>query len=332
MKKLIFITALFSLMASCGNNKNSKPEKATETITASEKTISAQIEADPTNPELYYRRSIVYLDEKYLEKAIADIDAAIALAADNPLYLYTKARILYAMNRTIDAAKFYEQTLAAKPDFEDAQLKLAELYLMVKEHQKAKNLLNTVLAKNPQNANAYFLKGMNLKELGDTAGAVQAFQKAYETDDKYYNAVMQLGILYAALKNKIALDYYVAAARLNPKNAEPPFNSGVFFQQQGDFKKAIKMYEQALKADPRFYLAYYNAGIIAAQSAKYKHAIDNFNQTIRVEAGYTDAYYMRGVCYEAINNKEDAIINYEYALELQPNHQQAKAALKNLRK
>lgn len=331
MKKLIFITAIALLILACNGSTNKQVDSKESTVTSkTAKAISAEIEQNPTNPELYYRRANVYFDEQYLDRALADVDEALVLAENNPLYLFLKARILYAMNRTMDASKVYEQIIAIKPDFEDARFKLAELYLVVKEHKKSVDLLNVVLAGNKANTNALFLKGMNLKEMGDTAGAVQSFQKAYEIDATFYDAAMQLGILYAALGNKIALDYYVAASRINPKSPEPPYNAGVYLQQKGEYKKAIFMYKQALKANDRFYLANYNAGVIAARSGQYKEGIDQFNQVIRIEPGYTDAYYMRAVCFEALKNYEDAILNYEHVLELNPEHKMAKASLKSL--
>jgi tetratricopeptide (TPR) repeat protein len=334
MKKLIFITALIALLGACNSNNDKASNKGQQqTITSKSVTeISAEIEKDATNPELYYRRANIYFEEKMLDAALADIEQSLVLSADQPLYLFMKGRILYAMNRTQDAATTYEKAIAVKPDFEEAQLKLAELYYIVKEHKKSIDLYNVILANNKTNTAALFFKGMNFKEIGDTASAIQTFQKTYEIDPNHYDAVMQLGNLYAGLKNKIALDYYVTASRLKPKSAEPPYSAGVFFQQNGDYKKAVKMYEQALKADEKYYQAYYNSALINMEIGRYSDAIVNLNTVVRLEPGFVDAYYMRGLCYEANKNKEDAIVNYQYTLELEPKHilaQKALAALKN---
>lgn len=335
MKKLIFITAFLAVAAfigGCGSateNADGTAQKE-QTVSKSAAEISAQIEKDPNNAELYYRRANIYFEEKYLDKALADIKQALVLAVDNPVYLFQQGRILYAMNRTQDAAKCYEKAISLKPDFVEAQLKLAELYYLVKEHKKSLDLFNVVLATDKQNTEALFYKGMNYKETGDTASAVQAFQKVYEIDQRHYDAVMQLGNLYAGLQNKIALDYYIAASRLHPKSPEPPYAAGVFLQQAKDYKRAVKMYEQALKADARYYQAYYNAALISVEAGRYNDAITSLSAAIRLEPGLTDAYYMRGVCYEQLKNKDDARVNYEYALELNPQHTLAQKALKSM--
>lgn len=331
MKKLIFITAILCVIAACGNSGSQKTEteKNEKQEPKSVMSISAEIEKDPTNAELYYRRAGAYYEDKYLDKALADIDQALVLSADNAIYLYLKGRILYGMNKTIDAAKAYERAIEVNPQFMDARLKLAELYYIVKEHKKANDLLNVVLAEDQQNLTALFFKGMNYKEMGDTTSAIQAFRKGYELDPNNYDAVMQLGILYAALKNKIALDYYIAASRIQPKNAEPPYNAGVFFQENRDYQRAVKMYEQALKADPDYYQAYYNAALINIEVGRYEDAIRNFNTVVRLQPEFAEAYYMRGFCYEKTGRNEDARINYEYAIDINPEYAQAREALKH---
>ncbi len=329
MKKLIFITALVALMGACTTNNDKAFNKEQKQLESSKSIteISIEIEKDATNPELYYRRSNVYFEEKMLDAALADMEQSLVLSEDQPLYLFFKGRILYAMNKTQDAAIAYEKAISIKPDFEEAQLKLAELYYIVKEHKKSMDLYNTILANNKSNTTALFFKGMNFKEIGDTASAIQTFQKTYEIDPNHYDAVMQLGNLYAGLKNKISLDYYVTASRLKPKSAEPPYSAGVYFQQNNEYKKAVKMYEQALKADEKYYQAYYNSALINIEIGRYSDAIVNLNTVVRLEPGLVDAYYMRGICYEAMNNKEDAIVNYQYTLALDPKHKAAQKAL-----
>ena len=119
MNKLIFITAIISLLAACNNsnNKGLKDNKAEVATSKSVAEISAQLENEPTNAELYYRRANMYYEEKLLDKSLADIEQAIVLNANQPIYLFFKGRVLYAMNKTQDAAKAYEKAIAIKPDF-----------------------------------------------------------------------------------------------------------------------------------------------------------------------------------------------------------------------
>jgi tetratricopeptide (TPR) repeat protein len=332
MKNLIFITILVGLLAAC-NDSSTKANENKQAVnkSATVKELSIEIENTPTNPELYYRRAIAYSQEDELALALADIDQALILNPENALYHYRRGKICFFMNKTIEAAKSLEKSIEINPSFIDAKIELADLYLIVKEHRKSNDLLNTVLAQDAQNAEAFFLKGMNYKELGDTAMAAQAFQKAYDLDNKHFDAVMQLGNLYASANNKTALDYYIAASRINAKSEEPPYNAGVFLQQKGDYKKAIQMYQQALKANPEHYPSYYNAALINMDVKRYDDAITNLKAVIRIEPRMIDAYYQIGVCYENIKAYEDARINFEAVLDMNPAHKEAAQHLKRLK-
>ena len=158
--KLIYVTVVLTLGASCKNKTRSTAESvafdSTNIELESTKNISRQIEADPENAELYYQRAVVYTDQKYLDRALLDIEEAVKLSAQNPLYYFYKGKILYAMNRTQDAAKAYESAIALKEDYTEARLKLATLYYIVKEHQKSVDALNMVIAAEPTNAEARF--------------------------------------------------------------------------------------------------------------------------------------------------------------------------------
>ncbi len=329
LQKLIFITVL--LVAACGQNntKNASKTNPADSTAAlqSVRAISNQIEADPDNAELYYQRAIIYFNEKYMDRALTDIEDAVSKDGQNPLYQFYKGKILYAMNRTLDASKAYESALALKPDYTEAQLKLAELYYVVKEHTKSINLVNTILANNPTHADAMILKADNQRDLKDTAKAIASYQKTLELDPTYYDAAIQLGLLNTARKNKSAPDYFTAAIRINPKSTEAYFGRAYYYQQTKQYQKALFDYRKVIDIDPSNDKAYYNVGMINFDAEKYDEALRSFNICVQMNNNYTEAYYMRGLVHEMRRNKQDAKLNYEYALQLNPEYAPAKEGM-----
>lgn len=330
--KLIFIIGISSVFVSCGPRNTENKATATDSLNTGTAAISAEIEKNGSDPELYYRRATMYYEEKYLDRALDDIEQAITLNTNNPLFHFTKGRILYAMNKTIEASKAYEEALRIKPDYTEAMMKLAELYYVVKEHEKSLNLLNRVIAADPSRAVAYYYKGMNYKETPDTPRAISNFQLAYENDKNYYNAVMQLGLIYAAQHNKVAMEYYMAGARIDPKSPEPYYNGGVFLQEKKEYKGAIQMYRKALERDPKNDKIYYNVGYMNFEMKQYEAALKEWNIAVQLNTDNLPAYYMRGLVYEHQGKKEDARINYEYALELDPGYKLAEEGLARVSK
>ncbi len=328
--KLIFVISLFCF--ACGDKQAKTPSVQSDTTAIDSKNaaeISRTIEKDPTNAELYYRRAMIYYNEKYLDRALDDITQASDLAKDNPLYYFTRGRILYSMNRTIEAAKMYESAITLKPDYEEAQMKLAELYYVVKEHRKSIDILNVVIAKN-RNPHAYFFRGMNQKETGDTARAIASFQLAYEGEATFYDAVMQLGILYAAKRDAIALEYFNTAIKLQPKSSEAYFARAYFYQLKKQFQKALLDYKKVIDLDAANADAYYNVGYINFEAGQYQQALRSWDICIQMNNDYVQAYYMRGLLHEGQKNYTDAKMNYEYALQIAPDYGLAKEGLRRV--
>lgn len=335
--KLTYITLFIALVVSCtnqqpkSNDKTAEKPLVSESIPTSALEISNQIEADPENPELFYQRAVIYFNEKYLAKALSDIDDAIKLNGQNPLYHFYRGKVLYAMNRTLDASKSYEAAIALKPDYTEAMMKLAELYFIVKEHTKSINLLNKLIVINPTNGNAQFFKGMNQKETGDTAKAVASFQKALELDADDYDAAMQLGLLFTIRKNPLALEYFNTAIRLRPKSDEAYFAKAYYYQQVRKFQDALLQYRKVISINPSNDKAYFNVGVINYDVKQYKEALRSWDICIQMNNQYIEAYYMRGLVYEELKNKAEAKLNYQYALQLAPNYTLAQEGLKRVK-
>lgn len=335
-KQLIYVTAFIVLAVSC-KNKNSSPS-ATVTNDSnfveleSAKAISKLIEEDPENAEFYYQRAVVYFDQKYLDRALLDIDDALKHGGENPLYYFYKGKVLYAMNRTQEAAKAYEQALVLKPDYQEARLKLATLYYVVKEHQKSIDALNVIAAAEPTNAEAQFYKGMNQKEMKDTGRAVASFQKALEIDNNYYDAAMQLGLLFTVKKDPIAKEYFATAIRLNPRSTEAYFGRAYYYQLIKQYQKSLFDYRKVIEYDPSNDRAYYNVGYINFEVGEYEEALRSWNICIEMNNQNIMAYYMRGLLHEQRKNYEDAKLNYDYVLQLDPEYALAKEGMRRLEK
>ncbi len=330
--KLIFIICSFLVTLSCSDPKtgvSGTKSDSTAVPVAGAEELSREIEKDPSNAELYYKRAIQYFNQKYLDRALADIDQASSLSKDNPLYYFTRGRVLYAMNRTSEAAKMYESAITLKPDYEEAQMKLAELFYVVKEHKKSVDLLNLVIAQSKR-ADAYFLRGMNQKESGDTARAIASFQLAAEADETNYDAIIQLGLLFTEKKDAIAVDYFGRALKMNPKSSEAYFGRAYYYQLTKQFQKALFDYRKVIDLDPSNDKAYYNVGYINFEAGKLKEALRSWDICIQMNNANIQAYYMRGLVHETLKNPEDARLNYEFALQLNPEYQLAKDGLKRV--
>lgn len=336
MHKLV-IAAFVSLvfLASCGNNattsENKTADSAATNIPAELKGINAEILANPNNPELYHKRAKYYLDNKLFEEGLADMSRAMKIDSSKAPFYLTLSDLYFAINKSGDAKRALEKCVQLDDKNVDAILKLAELYLYVKKNDKSIEYINMALKIDQYNSKAYFMKGMNYKDLKDTAKAISSMQTAVEQDQQYYNAYIQLGILCAAQQNKLAVDYYKNALRIQPKSVEAWYDLGKYYQDVEDFNNAIGTYTTLLKFDNNKN-AFYNLGVIHLVNAKaYNKAVDYFTAAINIDQKYTEAYYGRAIAYKQLKDVKKAALDLQSCIAIDPQYQPALDAIKGMR-
>jgi tetratricopeptide (TPR) repeat protein len=336
MIRTIASAFLISLLffTSCGNTNNPEQTKTADSaaisVPAELKAINAEILSNPNDPELYHKRAKYHLGNKSFEEGIADMGRAINIDSTKADYFMTLSDLKFAVNSSGEAKAALEKCVALDPKNTEAILKLAELYLYVGKNDKSIEFINQALKIDQYIAKAYFMKGMNYKDLKDTAKAISSMQTAVEQDQQYYNAYMQLGILCAAKSNKLAVDYYKNAIRIQPKSSEAWYALGKYYQDVRDWNNATGTYKTLLTFDNNKN-ALYNLGVIHLVGSKeYNKALEFFTGAINVDPKYAEAYHGRGVCYEAMGEKKKAMSEYQACLAINPQYTAAARALQDL--
>ena len=320
-------------LASCGGDTSTPPAKTSDTVAISTpaelKAINAEILASPNNAGLYHKRAKYYLDKKMTEEGLADMGRAMSIDSTKTAYYLTLSDLYFSSNQSGKAKITLEKAVRLDSKNTEALLKLAELYLYVSKSDKSIEYINEALKIDKYNAKAYFMKGMNYKDLKDTAKAISSMQTAVEQDQQYYNAYMQLGILSAAQYNKLAVDYYKNALRIQPKSGEAWYALGKYYQDVQDYSNAIGTYIALLNIENNKN-AFYNLGVIHLINMKaYNKAVDYFTGAINIDPNYVEAYYGRAMAYRALKDAKKEALDLQKCLSLDPKFQPAIEALKS---
>ncbi|MCX6273266.1 MAG: tetratricopeptide repeat protein [Bacteroidetes bacterium] len=325
MLKTTFASLLFCLsfcfLASCQHSKTTEKTAAQDSIPADMQKLTQDIQADPKNPTLYWERAKKYLDRKNADNALSDINQAILLKPGFAKYYLTLSDIYLVKGMARNCKEALEKAISLDSQDVEPYLKLAELSLFFKDYPKVFKYVDDALGVDANNPKAYFISGFALKEKGDTAKAIKNYQKAVDLDQGYYDAYIQLGMLYAARKNKLAAEYYNSALNLKPASIEALYNLGLYYQETEDFNKAMEAYRKILQVDPRNKFAQFNLGYIHLFYLKvYAEGAKYFTKAIEADPGYVEAWYNRGYCFELMGDISNARIDYQKALSLKPNY------------
>ena len=332
--RLILLLILPVLIISCrepGKRETGNSVVQGDTLNAQLGELNRRILSDSANPDAYYQRAKYYVDQRDVNKAFADIGKVIELNNKNADYFVVLSDIYMALGKIpscLDALKRAEE-LDGKNN--EAMLKLAEVYLILKDYQNCFEYTKRALELDLVNPVAYFIRGYAYMEQGDTVLAIKSFQVAADQDQNYYNAFIELGVLYSALKNPVATGYLQTAVRIDPNKPEGYYLLGLTYQEQENIPKAVETYEKLITIAPDYKEAYYNLGYInLVYTNDFDVAVNFFSKAISLDPKYADAYFNRGYAYELAGDEIKARADYQKALELVPNYERAITGLNRL--
>ena len=327
------LISLLVFTQSC--NKKTAQRYISETDTSYSldiRNVSKKINADPANPELYYKRSNAFFFEDNFKQATLDIEYALQLDSVSPLYNFCRGKYLMAGDtaNAKEAEISFLKAIKTDPKFFDAHLDLAKLYLAKQSYEKSQEAYTKANKLDPSNPTPYFYLGIIAKEMGDTSKAMLLFEKTLVYDSKHYNAIMQLGNFYAETHNRKALLFFDRAMEINEYSDEAMYAKGLFLQKDRKYKDAAALYATVAKINPSHILCRYNLGFIEALFDNYQKAITHLDETINLAPEYADAYTLRGLMKEKLKNSTGAYNDYKNALLLDEGQLKAKEGLKRI--
>ena len=340
MKKILVLLLTSIILFSCKPKQETVIENSQRTDSLLKVINSPELAAlnkkildNPENAGLYNERAKIYLQFKQFDEAINDVKRSLRMDSTNANYYLTEADIFFAANETRNAKDVLEKVVKKFPENTDGLLKLGELYYFVKQYENAFSKINQALKVNENLARGYYLKGSIYKEIGDTAKAVSSLETAIEQDNKSYGAFLDLGLIYAAKKNPLAFEYYDNAIRINPLSTEALYAKAKLFQDMNQINDAVLLYHRILKNDSLHVFSMYNLGAIEFGVNKNPQvAINYFTNAINVNPKYAEAYFARGACYQELKDKANALADYSMSLQLKPNYEPAVEGLNSLGK
>jgi tetratricopeptide (TPR) repeat protein len=338
--KFIFFLALPIILTSCSTKETPEEIVAKKNDSILDKINSPELKAinevllkDADNDSLYNQRARIYIGLKQFDEALGDALRAIKIDSTKAKYYVTLADVYFANNKTRYSKETLEATVKKFPDNTEALLKLGELFYLVRQYENAITHINKALKVDENMANAYYLKGSVFKEMGDTGKAISSLQTAIEQDNKFFDAFLDAGILYASRKNPLAFEYYDNALRLRPGNENVLFAKAKLLQDLNKTDESIVLYKEILAKNNSNADALYNLGAISLNKKKnINEAIDYFSKAIAANPQYTEAYFARGASFELMKDVDNAKADYNMCLQITPNYEPAIEGLNNLSK
>ncbi len=165
---------------------------------------------------------------------------------------YRKAQKYRVEGEWKEAAQFYEKALKINNDHEDSRFNLGNMYLEMKQYNKAEQCWREISQSNPSSARSHMQLGRlylsyERPETFDIDRAKEEFMKTYEINKVITGPLMLLG--HVALlqgEDDVAQNYFQSVVGSDIKNVEAYFLLGFLSWKKGNVSKSNKMFSKAI--------------------------------------------------------------------------------------
>lgn len=292
--------------------------------------VSDSIASDSTNASLYIMRAQMCLQDEQIGNAIHDINKALSLDRNNVDALLVLADIYLALGDQDNILATLTKASDIAPYDVRPMVKLSEFYFIQGNMQLSKAYADKALDVNNFNPRAYFMRGMVYLSKNDTASALSNFMMSRNQDDNYYDPLIEIAQINAAMRNPIADDFFKEAIANFPDVHSTYYDYALYLQDNGKPLEAIALYDTLISIYPQESRFYYNKGYVyLVYLFDYQKALDCFDHSIDIRPTI-DAFYNKGRTLEQMGNFAAAKDTYLKILQTEPNYQLALDALQRL--
>lgn len=181
------------------------------------------------------------------------------------------------------------------------------------------DLLTQVITLEPDNLDAYFYRALAKNDIGDFSGAVVDYSKIIllkPDADTYYNR----GNSRYSLKNYIeAKEDYQKAYELDSNFLDALFSLAHTKYDLADYEGSIKDITKLINLVPTETKAYYLRALAYTALEKYTFALNDYSLAILASSN-AESYYKRGAFLLDINYYEKANLDLSISLKLDENN------------
>jgi tetratricopeptide (TPR) repeat protein len=230
---------------------------------------------------LFYKRALFYVENDEFEKALSQLDTAIAMKPEFAQFYYAQGQVFELMENYISALVSYEKAIRYQSHYPDTWKKLVHLYMRVGQYDKASQMLRNLTDDQP-----------------DSLQYELALAESYIFDQKPLLALERLS-------------YY---EKQGGKSLDKIRLQGMAYFVQDNFEKAIDLLDKYVAAIPQNYLALKYLGIACIKVGKSEKGVSALNRALQLNPEDPEIYLFRAQYFLQMNKVEAAAEQYQHAL------------------
>lgn len=211
-------------------------------------------------------------------EATACFERAIGIAHDLVSAHVNLGRLHEALGNSEEAADCFNLALAFDGNAIEAGLGSGRLMRSAGCVDESLARFRQIIDRAPNHAPAFFELARSLNQAGDTAGAVDAYERAIVLAPGYSEARVNLGLIHLSQLGdaRRAEDLFRQAAQADPDLVEAHANLGLALQEQDRIDEALRHYEELIRRWPDIIEFRWNRGIANLAAGNLERGWDDF--------------------------------------------------------
>jgi tetratricopeptide (TPR) repeat protein len=193
-----------------------------------------------------------------------------------------------------EAARVFEQLVAARPNDSHTRYNLAVAQFTAKQNAEAIATLQPLLDQNPPDTDVLDLASAAYEEAGDTPRAVDLLRKAIVADPKkarYYVDFAAISFKHESFQ--VGIDMINAGVKQLPDSAPLYIARGILYIQLGQVENGSADFQTANRLDPNQASASVAEGLAQLQQSNLDQALNTVNEQLKIHPQDSFLHYLK---------------------------------------
>ncbi|MCA3415883.1 MAG: tetratricopeptide repeat protein [Roseomonas sp.] len=292
----------------------------------------AFLQQQPDHAEAHRLLGLALFARGQVAPAREALERAASLAPATPALLNDLGNACRAAGDKPAAIKAFTAAIKTEPGFAFAHFNLADTLLETGDIQRASDAYDDILRRGFAGVDGDFHvnRGLCRLQLGDAAGAMEAFRAALALEPGHSRAAAALSDTMQKLgEHRDAVIFLTGFLDKQRASLETLISLGSGFLGLRDYPRALGLFERLAAASPRSVKALIGMGIALNGENRHEEALAALEAALALDGRDAEALIGKGVALKALRRVPEAIETYRRAIEVAPRHPNAQLNLGN---
>ena len=286
-----------------------------------------------------YYLAQLHRDRGALEESAAFFEQALRIRPEDPTTLFWLGDVRLEQGRPEDAEPLFAQALSLYPSSLSARYGLAQTALLEEDYRRAADLLEEILARDPDVGAVHYPLGMAYRGLGDDARAEEHLRRRENAEIRPADPLMaaldslldaagtyESGGLAALDREEwpAAIEQFRQGLALDPDDPGLRHRLGTALFMTGDPAGAMAEFERVVRTTPDYFPSHYSIGVLLQETGRHAEAVERFRIALRHRPGDEAAGLRMAISLRHAGDPRAALARYEAVLRSNPDAAEAR--------